>query len=136
MSTWHIQSLRFIIVGLVSNLVLYLLYLVLTAIGLGHKTAMTMLYLAGILQTFIFNKRWSFSHRGAVAVSLRRYLILYGILYIINFFVLIILVDFMEFSPAFVQAGIVLTFVPLVFLGQRYWVFAPDKMVRLISPTE
>ena len=44
------QAIRFPVVGFASNLVLYLVYLGLTSIGLGHKIAMSILYVIGVLQ--------------------------------------------------------------------------------------
>ena len=58
------QVIRFAVVGFASNLVLYLVYLGLTSIGLGHKNAMSILYVVGVLQTFVFNNKWTFRHYG------------------------------------------------------------------------
>jgi len=124
LNTWRIQSLRFIIVGLTSNLILYLLYLALTTVGLGHKTAMTMLYLTGTLQTFMFNKRWTFSHQGHIRKSLLRYLAAYGVGYILNFALLYILVDRLGWPHALVQGLAVMIVAALLFLIQKYWVFS------------
>ncbi|MBS0543123.1 MAG: GtrA family protein, partial [Proteobacteria bacterium] len=59
------QLIRYGIVGFASNAVGYLLYLAITAAGMEHKLAMTLLYAVGVAQTFVFNKRWSFGHGGA-----------------------------------------------------------------------
>ena len=59
------QFSRYAIVGLASNAIGYVLYIGLTRLGLGPKLAMSLLYGIGILQTFLFNKRWTFGHRGA-----------------------------------------------------------------------
>ena len=45
------QFVRYALVGLAANFVLYLAYLALTWLGMGHKTAMTLLYALGVLQT-------------------------------------------------------------------------------------
>ena len=58
------QVIRFGVVGFASNLVLYLVYLGLTKIGLRHKFAMSILYVVGVLQTFVFNNKWTFRHYG------------------------------------------------------------------------
>lgn len=121
--SWRIQSLRFVIVGLASNLVLYLLYLALTAFWLGPKTAMTLLYLIGTLQTFIFNKRWTFSHHGAVSSSILRYFIAYGTCYFLNLALLYIFVDRIGWPHAIVQGITILMMAVLLFLAQKYWVF-------------
>jgi putative flippase GtrA len=59
------QFLRYALVGLGSNLLLYLAYLMLTALGVEHKTAMSFVYALGVTQTFFFNRAWSFQHKGA-----------------------------------------------------------------------
>ena len=127
MSTWHIQSLRFMVVGLTSNLVLYLLYLVLTALGLGHKTAMTLLYLVGMLQTFIFNKKWTFEHKGIFEFTFIKYVAAYGLGYLLNLFALIFLVDRMQLPHKIVQGIIILVLAVLLFLLQKFWVFHHSK---------
>ncbi len=126
MNTWRIQSLRFVIVGLASNLFLYLIYLGLTAMGLGHKSAMTLLYLIGTLQTFIFNKRWTFSHHGNIQNSMLRYLAVYGVCYLINLALLYTFVDRLGWSHARIQGFAILTIAILLFLAQKYWVFRYD----------
>lgn len=128
MSNWRLQSLRFGIVGLTSNFVLYLLYLLVVWLGTDPKLAVTLLYILGLSMTFIFNKRWSFSHRGNWRGTAVRYFSLYGILYSSNILVLMFLVDHLYYPHALVQAGVVLVFIPVVFLTQRYWVFAKDPI--------
>ena len=40
-----------------------------------------------------------------------------------NLIILTLLVDILQFSHLLVQAGVVVAYVPIVFLTQRYWVF-------------
>lgn len=128
MSTWRIQSLRFIIVGLASNLVLYLLYLTLTTFGLGHKTAMTLLYLVGTLQTFVFNRRWTFEHRGVSQSIFLKYVAAYGLGYLFNLFALLLLVDLLRAPHEIVQGILILVLAVLLFLLQKFWVFRPHRL--------
>ncbi|EGV19346.1 GtrA family protein [Thiocapsa marina 5811] len=102
---------------------LYVLYLILVDLGGDSKFVVALLYVVGLSVTFIFNKRWSFSHQGRLECSLKRYLILYGCLYLTNVMVLWLFVDLFVLPHAIVQACVVLTFIPVVFLVQRYWVF-------------
>lgn len=120
----HTQVIRYTVVGLASNSALYLLYLTITALGVGHKSAMTGLYLFGILQTFIFNKRWTFAHSGATKPSLCRYLAAYGMGYILNLVMLQVFVDRLGFAHQIVQGVAVVLVAIILFLLQRYWVFA------------
>jgi len=120
------QSLRFAIVGLTSNLALYLLYLLLTSAGFGPKIAMTLLYMVGVAQTFVFNKRWTFAHQGTVAHSLLRYLAVYGFGYLLNFLALSVLVDGLCWPHALVQGAAIPILAVGIFLAQKFWVFSQD----------
>ena len=93
LSELNLQIIRFGIVGFASNLVLYLAYLGLTSCGWGHKFAMSILYVVGVLQTFFFNKKWTFIHYGHKMVTFMRYISLFAFGYLINLAVLIVMVD-------------------------------------------
>ncbi len=115
-------------VGVISNAVLFLLYLVLTQAGIGHKVAMSVLYLMGVVQTFVYNRNWSFRHGGRVSRSFIRYLLLYGLGYLLNLAVLMVFVDSLRFAHQWVQGSMILVLAVLLFLGQKYWVFSTRTM--------
>lgn len=119
------QLLRFAIVGVASNVVLYLLYLGLTWIGLRYEIAVTVLYAVGIAQTFVFNRRWSFGHAGSVPRSMTRYVAVYVLCYVLNLAVLRAGVEYFGLDHALVQAAAILPFALFAFLLQKFWVFAP-----------
>lgn len=122
-SPWT-QALRFGVVGIASNLLLYLLYLAATGVGLGHKTAMTLLFALGVLQTFVANRRWTFGHGGRVGPAFRRYAALYAFAYGINLGAMLLLVDGFGWPHQAVQAAMILLIALLLFVVQRSWVFA------------
>lgn len=117
------QFARFSIVGIVSNILLYLLYLLSTYAGLGHKAAMTIMYVLGVLMTFAFNRTWSFSHRGLIGEGLVRYLFVYLLGYLANWIVLYVLVDHAHWPHQWVQAVMVVIIAGALFLSQKFWVF-------------
>jgi putative flippase GtrA len=117
------QFTRYSVVGLTSNLVLYLAYLGLTGFGWGHKIAMSVLYAVGILQTFVFNKKWTFSHNGNLSLSFARYVYIYSVGYLLNLGALFVLVDCLGYSHELVQAVMVLAVAVLIFVMQKVWVF-------------
>ncbi len=120
------QFAKYAVVGVVSNSVLYLLYLLLTWAGMGHKTAMTLLYAVGVLLTFLFNRKWSFRHDGAASPAMLRYFAVYGFGYALNFFVLLVLVDHLRLPHEIVQGVMIFALAVMLFLLQRYWVFRPE----------
>lgn len=125
MPPWLLQFTRFAVVGLASNAVLYLAYLGLTAVGIGPKAAMTLLYAAGVLQTFVLNRRWTFQHRGDRRAALFRYGVVYAAGYLINLAALELLVSRMGMPHQLVQAAMILVVAAFAFVMQRCWVFRP-----------
>ena len=117
------QFARYAIVGLASNVIGYAIYLLLTIIGLGPKIAMTLLYGVGVLQTFAFNKKWSFRFAGASTPALVRYATAYALGYVINLLALMLLVDRAGMPHQLVQGVMILVVAIMLFLAQRYWVF-------------
>ena len=111
-------------VGIASNGILYLLYLMLTLLGMGAKVAMTLLYVVGVAQSFIFHRRWSFEYRGAQKLTFMRYVAAYMMGYCINFAGLVLLVDKLNLSHQIVQAVLIPTVAVVLFLLQKFWVFA------------
>lgn len=117
------QAIRYGIVGLLSNAVGYCLYLLLTNAGMGHKLAMTLLYVTGTLQTFVFNKNWSFKYKQKDHTALLRYMTTYALGYVVNLIALIILVDVVHWPHTIVQAAMIFVIALLVFTLQKFWVF-------------
>nr|WP_316639094.1 GtrA family protein [uncultured Roseateles sp.] len=123
------QLIRYGVVGVASNLVGYLLYLGLTSLGVGPKSAMSLLYAIGVAQTFLFNKRWTFGHQGSGRAALLRYCTAYGLGYVINLVVLLVLVDHWAWPHQWVQGVMILVLAAMLFLLQKFWVFRPDKLL-------
>ena len=117
------EILRFGVVGLGSNALLYLLYLAATAVGVEPKVAVSLIYLVGVLQTFILNKRWSFQHEGHVRRTAARYWVAYAFSYAANMVLLIIFVDVIGFDHRVVQGVLIAVIGLVLFALQKYWVF-------------
>lgn len=126
----HHQLIRYAVVGITSNAIIYLLYLLATWLGLGPKTAMTGLYVVGVMQTFIFNKKWSFRFDGEVAPALIRYATVYALGYAINLLALMLLVDQAGLRHQWVMAGLVLFMAIFFFAGQKFWVFRQSPAAK------
>lgn len=119
----HRQFFRYALVGVASNVALYSAYLLMTSVGLGHKTAMTLVYIVGVLQTYIVNRRWTFLYRGEISGSMLRYVAAYASGYLFNLVALLVLVDVFDLPHRVVQGILILLVAVLIFLLQKYWVF-------------
>ncbi len=117
------QLIRYAAVGIGSNGVLYIAYLILTRIGIGPKLAMSLLYALGVIQTFVFNKRWSFRHGGAHGPAFVRYCTAYGLVYLANLGLLMLLVDRAGWPHQWVMGGLVVVMAIVFFMVQKFWIF-------------
>jgi putative flippase GtrA len=129
MNTTLGQIVRYGIVGAASNALLYLLYLAITAAGMEHKLAMTLMYAVGVAHTFIFNKRWSFDNDGSHSHAFVRYVISYGVGYLLNLTALYLCVDRMGWPHQSVQGVMVLVLAAFLFVLQKFWVFRPTLTI-------
>lgn len=118
-----VQFFRFILIGIFSNLLLFGFYLFLTGFGVGYKTAMTLLYGIGIAQTFFLQKHLTFNYQGFFRSSFFKYLIAYGLGYLINFSALLFFVDYLAFPHELVQGLMILIIAVLMFMILKLWVF-------------
>lgn len=124
-ATTRRQFLRYATVGVASNLLLYLAFLGLTAMGMEHKIAMTVLYVSGVLITYLANRDWSFNHNGMTHTAFVRYVIAYVLGYLLNLGLLWFAVDFLHMPHQGVQAVAIVMVALSLFVMHKYWVFAP-----------
>lgn len=122
-SPLHRQLIRYAVVGVMSNLLCYLAYLGLTRLGMDPKLAMSMLYCVGVLQTFVFNRNWTFKHGGPQRAEFSRYCAAYAVGYVLNLSVLYILVDLHGYPHQVIQGMMILILAAMLFLAQKFWVF-------------
>lgn len=117
------QFTKFAAVGFASNVILYCFYLLLTAVSLQPHAAMTIMYAAGALITYLMNRNWTFEYAGPKRAALLRYVLVYGLGYVVNFLVLSMLVDRLGYPHEVVQACLILFLAIAIFLVQKFWVF-------------
>lgn len=120
----RVRLVRYAVVGLASNLLLYGLYLLLVVLGADPKVAMTATFAVGVLQTFWANKTWTFGFEGASAQAFVRYVLIYLAGYTANLLMLMMFVDYYGLPHAAVQAVSIVVVAVSIYLGQRYWAFS------------
>jgi putative flippase GtrA len=113
---------KYIVVGLGTNGIGYLLYLLITWLGMGHKSAMTLLYLIGIIVNFYLNRRWTFKAQGSARNGFLRFLLVVVVGYILNLFWLVLFVDTIGLRHQLVQAAVIPVMAVYFFVANKYFV--------------
>ena len=117
------QLLRFAVVGVASNVIGYLLYLLITYLGVAPKLAMTVLYGVGVVTGFVGNRKYTFAHQGGVMATGWRYLMAHSVGYLINLAIQIIMVDHLGYAHQLAQALGICVVAAFLFLMFKYFVF-------------
>lgn len=125
------QLVRFGVVGVAVNLVLYAVYLALASAHMGPKAAMSVIYVAGVGLGYGLHRRWSFRRRDARRRDVLPYLAVNFAGYGLNLGALALFVDGLGLPHQAVQAMVVLVVAALVFVLQKYWVCStPDTIIQ------
>ena len=122
-----LQFIKYSIVGLISNGVAFAAYLILVKFGFDHKLAMSVVYLLATLQSFLLNKNWTFNNKNKSQYVFLKYFALYLSGYFINLIILIVAVDFFNYSHKWIQGSSIIIIALLLYAGQKYWVFKNFK---------
>jgi putative flippase GtrA len=127
------QLIRYAIIGIVSNLVGYVAYLLLTFCLVGPKIAMTLVYLTGATVGYFGNRQWTFTHKSKMLPTLIKYSLAHAFGYTINFILLYVFVDRILFPHQAVQLVAILVVAGILFFVFKKFVFADTPQVILVD---
>ena len=117
------QLLRYGVVGLLTNLAGYLIYLLLTWLWLEPKLAVTLLYPVGVIAGYFGHARYSFTFQGRLSSGMIRYLVAHAFGYVLNVSLLYVFTDRLHFPHEAVQFCAIFIVAGVLFLLFRYYVF-------------
>lgn len=117
------QFLKFGLIGIFANFFGYLIYLLLTYIGLMPKLAVTILYGVGATISFIGNKKITFAHKGDNFPTTLKYVAIYSLGYALNIAILNVFVDQLGYAHQWVQAFAIFVVAAFLFLACKFYVF-------------
>lgn len=117
------QVARYGVVGVLNNLLGYLIYLLVTWFWLDPKVAVTLLYPVGALTAYFGHAKYSFAYSGSTSNGVSRYVIAHLIGYSVNVLMLYVLSDRLLLPHQIIQAVAIVVVAGILFLLFRYFVF-------------
>lgn len=118
-----VQLFRYCLVGIVSNLAGYMVYLLVTYYGATPKITMSLLYCIGATVGFWGNRKLTFVHKGSLLRAGVRYVIAHFFGYLINLTILFVMVDKLGYAHQWVQAIAIFVVALFLFLLFKFFVF-------------
>lgn len=125
------QVIQYSVVGILSNLLGYLIYLLATFFGLDPKVAITIFYPIGASIAYFCHSKYSFLYQGKNSYAVLRYFLAHFIGYGVNFTMILVLVDKLQFPHQAVQGLAIFVVAGILFLLFKYFVFPPSEAVKL-----
>ncbi|MFZ4289097.1 GtrA family protein [Variovorax sp. HJSM1_2] len=122
------QLLSYALVGLLSNMAGYFVYLIITHFGVGPKVTMTVLYFLGAYIGFWGNRRITFKHEDRGMAVGFRYMLAHSVGYLMNFMLLYVLVDRLGYPHQLAQAFSIVVVAVFLFVSFRYFVFPSSTL--------
>ncbi|MBM3273358.1 GtrA family protein [Candidatus Kaiserbacteria bacterium] len=118
------QVFRYGVVGVLNNLLGYLIYLVVTWLWLDPKMAVTLMYPIGAATAYFGHARYSFAYSGRTSHGIARYTIAHLIGFGANISMLYLFSDQLGYPHQLVQAVAIVAVAGILYLLFRYFVFS------------
>lgn len=126
------QASRYLLVGLTTNLIGYLIYIILTY-WLAPILAITILYPISLLVSFLGNRNFTFSSKKKINLIGIRYLFAQFLGYLLNVLIQKILVDYYNLPHQIVQIISIFIVAAFLFVLLRYIVFGSENTCEVGS---
>ena len=117
------QLFKYAVVGMMSNFLGYVAYIVATYLGATPKITMTFLYGMSAAIGFFGNRSLTFRDKGKLLGTGVRYIAAHCLGYVINLAILVIMVDRLGYPHQWVQAAAIFVVAAFLFLAFKFFVF-------------
>ncbi|RCX19014.1 putative flippase GtrA [Fontibacillus phaseoli] len=118
------KSVKFIIVGVLNTLVGFVVYAgFIQFVNRNYFIALVFSHIVGVAHSYLWNNKWTFGQKNYQAKSAAKFVVVYIFTFLVNLFLLFILVDTMGTNKLIAQ-GIALFITTLIsFFAHKHWSF-------------
>ena len=123
------ELVRYGLVGISLNSLMYLAYLILTSLYLSPYYALLFLYPLGVLIGFLGHRRISFKKSSNCYnfFELLKYIFIYILGFLLNSLLLYVFVEEIGYSHQLVQLVSIFVVAAFIFVSLKFFVFTPER---------
>ena len=119
------QLLKYSIVGIFNTAIgLTVIYFFFNVLNFNYIVANIIGYACGLVNSFIWNKKWTFKSSKHYSKEIVPFLIVFGISYAANLLTVILSVELIKIHPNIAQILGIAAYSSTNFLINRYWTFS------------
>ncbi len=122
-----VQFIKYSIIGILTNLIGYLGYLLFTDLGADPKVVISVMYPIGVLCGYFGNSNITFAEAKSDLLVSMKYLFIHILGYGLNLFLLYLFVDNLGYSHKIVQAVAIIIVAIFLYVSFKYFVFKKLK---------
>ncbi|MVO98665.1 GtrA family protein [Paenibacillus lutrae] len=131
-----IRLIRFGIVGVSNTLVDWAVFwLLLSGLEMHYVAAQTFAYLCGTLNSFLWNRRWTFASKGPFKTAEAvKFFLVNGICLASSYALLFVCMDVFDWNTLFSKLVVTILLLMVNYAASRLWVFkSPDSANKASS---
>ena len=122
------QLFKYSIVGIFNTIIgLSVIYFLFNVLNFSYIFSNILGYACGLVNSFIWNKKWTFRSSEHYSKEIIPFLTVFGISYAVNLLAVIILVELCDIYPNVAQIMGIAAYSLTNFSVNRYWTFAVNK---------
>lgn len=122
------QFLRFCAVGFVNTGVDFSAFFLLNMVGVPHLLAQVISYSSGVANSFVLNRKWTFSIKGRTNVGeVTKFIIVNSISLLVSAILLYIMYDINHLDLWVAKAAATVGGIAINYIGSRIWVFTKNQ---------
>jgi putative flippase GtrA len=121
------QISRFIFVGILNTIVGYGAFFLLLYLNIYYILALLISHIIGVTNSFVWNKKWTFRSEGNARREGIKFFSVYGIIFMINLFILTFFVEVLKLTPQIGQVVALGICTLISFFGHKYWSFRHQR---------
>lgn len=119
------QMLKYSFVGIFNTIIgLGLIYFLFNVLKINYIVSNIIGYACGLINSFIWNRRWTFKSSKHFSTEIIPFLIVFGISYFANLFTVILFVELFNVHPNVAQFLGMIAYSTSNFFINRYWTFS------------
>jgi len=127
----YFQYVKFIVVGSMNTLVSFFIFFICYALlQYSYFISLVISYAIGILNSYFWNSLWTFGVKRTDIKSLIKFISVYIITFILNLFIVFILVDVYEVGVLVSQGFSLFVVSAVSFVAHKYWSFKIKEIKR------
>jgi len=119
-----VQGSKFLLVGVLNAVIgLGIIYSTYNLLGLNYKLANVLGYGCGIVNSFIWNRKWTFRSKKDPKPQILLFFLMFGISYGLNLGATVLCVEVIGIPPNFAQLAGIFCYTVSNFFGNKYITF-------------